>query len=757
MGSRTKIKKSTDDDQKVGRLSDMDTREVSLVDAAANKRTFLVIKRDAGAGSDSDSSGDDSSEDDAEVGKQEPKKTEAGKEFPAGAFAFVPEPDKPSTWKLKLFDEPADVPDKPSVRLTAAAAAALGPGFRGQKVKLPADARESVKQKVRAAWLKARRLAGNDDPEADLPNVLKEDDVDDVDDNEIQKRVVGARVEEVLTRVQSIKTTVETAKATDETEGTMPIAVGREIRAAQFLLKGVAGVTKGVSLLIPSGELGEVSEIELAVQKGTLKILDEVERRLETMKADLADADMVDPTQAREIDGCADLLGKAITDYPTTKSDTVLVIVKSSLSDEARADLLSDIEKAMGELGEIYMALSTDAVAKSENLAGESEIGAAIHASSAVLEGAVAKMMGDTERADLGKAVELVRELKLSMIDKSGQVVMCKAADGSSSQEEMAKAVIGVLVPIAKASQMFQARWNHGGGDVVLATSDEKIVSFDSFEEAEMEALKRNIELVTKVAKQATVEVELEKRFQARQGGTKGYQVINTETDEVVWEGETQDEANAEANRRNLERLGGKKDTKKKEDDMGAEATVDTSKVGRPMKSDRLNRLTSAAKMLKDALGDMQAGSLSMEKFKKAADVLAEIILEVQTAKAAQLARGMDPDDLGSDDRSTPNHGSGVQPDTTATNAAAGLAGEGTPDLSDVLKSVKGLKADRESDKATIAKLEGQVTQLRKQRQMPATVPADAGGEIVDTKKRLNEEKVSWSADMNNESWGDED
>ena len=48
VSSRTKIQKSTDDDpkKKRGRLSDMDTREVSIVDRAANKREFLVIKRD---------------------------------------------------------------------------------------------------------------------------------------------------------------------------------------------------------------------------------------------------------------------------------------------------------------------------------------------------------------------------------------------------------------------------------------------------------------------------------------------------------------------------------------------------------------------------------------------------------------------------------------------------------------------------------------------------------------------------------------
>ena len=31
-------------------------------------------------------------------------KTEDGVQYPAAAFAYVPHPDKPSTWKLRLWD-----------------------------------------------------------------------------------------------------------------------------------------------------------------------------------------------------------------------------------------------------------------------------------------------------------------------------------------------------------------------------------------------------------------------------------------------------------------------------------------------------------------------------------------------------------------------------------------------------------------------------------------------------------------------------
>jgi len=108
--------------------------------------------------------------------KQEPKKTEAGVQFPAAAYAHVPDGSKPSTWKLRLFDTPADVAaGKPSIRITAAAVMALSSsGFRGQPVQIPASDRAAVKRKVAAAWLKARRQAGQ---QAALPQVLKVDEI----------------------------------------------------------------------------------------------------------------------------------------------------------------------------------------------------------------------------------------------------------------------------------------------------------------------------------------------------------------------------------------------------------------------------------------------------------------------------------------------------------------------------------------------------------------------------------------------------
>ena len=94
------------------------------------------------------------------------KKTEDGKKFGPGDFAYVPDPAKPSTWKLRLTSTPGGKPDSGHV---GAAAAALGPGYRGHKVSIPKAVRDKVIAKVRAAWHSANK--GKSD--AEMPDVLK--------------------------------------------------------------------------------------------------------------------------------------------------------------------------------------------------------------------------------------------------------------------------------------------------------------------------------------------------------------------------------------------------------------------------------------------------------------------------------------------------------------------------------------------------------------------------------------------------------
>jgi len=71
-------------------------------------------------------------------------KTEDGREYTAGAYLYVPDPESPSTWKLRIEEEPGKI----TVAQLGRAAAALGPGFRGQRVELPPDERRKAARKL---------------------------------------------------------------------------------------------------------------------------------------------------------------------------------------------------------------------------------------------------------------------------------------------------------------------------------------------------------------------------------------------------------------------------------------------------------------------------------------------------------------------------------------------------------------------------------------------------------------------------------
>jgi len=93
-------------------------------------------------------------------------KTEDGIKYPARAFAYTPDKESPSTWKLRLWDSPSE---KETASQIGAAVAALGKGFRGNRVKIPADDMPAVKKKVLAAWLRVHP----DETRDDAPSVLK--------------------------------------------------------------------------------------------------------------------------------------------------------------------------------------------------------------------------------------------------------------------------------------------------------------------------------------------------------------------------------------------------------------------------------------------------------------------------------------------------------------------------------------------------------------------------------------------------------
>jgi len=100
------------------------------------------------------------------IREQAVMKTEDGIKFLAAAFAYVPDADKSTTWKLRLWEDPTK---KVTRAQLGRAAAALSPGgFRGQKVAIPSADLPAVKRKIRTEY---RKL---DIADEDIPRWVKE-------------------------------------------------------------------------------------------------------------------------------------------------------------------------------------------------------------------------------------------------------------------------------------------------------------------------------------------------------------------------------------------------------------------------------------------------------------------------------------------------------------------------------------------------------------------------------------------------------
>lgn len=112
---------------------------------------------------------------------------------PASGWAYVPDPEKTSTWKLNISDSTH----------TSAAVAALGAGYRGNKVQIPEEDLAGVKRKVKAAYKKFF-------PDNDTPEILKSVDFTDKLASLIEKFFGGSE--------QHLEPETEITKSLDEEE-----------------------------------------------------------------------------------------------------------------------------------------------------------------------------------------------------------------------------------------------------------------------------------------------------------------------------------------------------------------------------------------------------------------------------------------------------------------------------------------------------------------------------------------------------------
>ena len=175
-------------------LKELKVREVSLVDRPANSETVdgkkipravvAIWKRDV----------DVVKAEDDPLWKAADGQMVDGKVFPRSDFAYTPS-DNTSEWKLRLTSTPGGAPDS---GIVGAAAAALGAGFRGQKVSIPASARAAVVDRVRAAWHKANP----DRKDEDMPDGIKKGE-EDMTMEELEQRLTKTEEEQTIIKAES--------------------------------------------------------------------------------------------------------------------------------------------------------------------------------------------------------------------------------------------------------------------------------------------------------------------------------------------------------------------------------------------------------------------------------------------------------------------------------------------------------------------------------------------------------------------------
>lgn len=106
----------------------------------------------------------------AAVRVAEVTKTDDGQEYTASDYLYVPDPDEPSTWKLRIA-EYVDGKKQVTAAQVGRAIAALSPGgFRGNRVELPADVIPRIKARLRQLW---KRFHPDADPSA-MPKHIAE-------------------------------------------------------------------------------------------------------------------------------------------------------------------------------------------------------------------------------------------------------------------------------------------------------------------------------------------------------------------------------------------------------------------------------------------------------------------------------------------------------------------------------------------------------------------------------------------------------
>lgn len=189
--------------------------------------------------------------------KQAVVKTEADFEYPARCYAYVPDKEKPSTWKLRMCA--VETTEITREQLGAAAAAFSPGGHRGKKVKLPQEDVAKTKRRIRSEYTKL------DVKKEDMPASIKS--LEDSDMNEFLKQLAEASKS---MHTEELKTQMDELLARMEKEDEDRVGILRQMLevVAQIDDAELRGrLEELVSAMLPQEETELEEEMEIAEEQ----------------------------------------------------------------------------------------------------------------------------------------------------------------------------------------------------------------------------------------------------------------------------------------------------------------------------------------------------------------------------------------------------------------------------------------------------------------------------------------------------------
>lgn len=161
-------------------------------------------------------------------------RTDDGKEYPASAYLFVPDPDKPSTWKLRIKEYVGDTLKVTREQLGRAAAALSPGGFRGNRVELPSGEVAKVKAKLRSLY---REIGVSED---DIPAHIKQEENKSMDKLIAYLKELGIELANGVDPVDALRKYIVKQKTT---ASSLETAMAEEKNKRVQLEKDVATLT----------------------------------------------------------------------------------------------------------------------------------------------------------------------------------------------------------------------------------------------------------------------------------------------------------------------------------------------------------------------------------------------------------------------------------------------------------------------------------------------------------------------------------